>query len=406
MMTTTSTTTKYKIHKQQINKMTFESGLLATTFAPGFMVIGFLLWDNHWSGSVFALNMYKCNLATLGFVLVVCFSDNNNWNNVTMGNISFLFLSSTIGILIGDFVWLEALRILGAKKVIIMDCLKPFVASIIGNIFFNEQLHLSAYVGLFLTIVGVTMVSLEKKTATTTEESEQKEEETIEDIIPRSSSIEVISTEHDKLLKHNCEENHVTIDRQESYAELRKKGQQSTKTFIYGVINGVLNIILHAVGAALTKQYGQGMTTWQINMIRFGFAGICMAILSSTLSCHQKLSTLLSTKKTQNPVDMSLSSSLRRKTTPWYALPNLTRNSWIHISIGVAFVTFLHPALVYYAMFQIPLALVLTLDSIGPLYSLPFAWMLQKEVPTCKAYLGVFLSIGGIVILSFKGMAQ
>jgi drug/metabolite transporter (DMT)-like permease len=143
------------------------------------------------------------------------------------------------------------------------------------------------------------------------------------------------------------------------------------------------------------------MTTWQINMIRFGFAGICMATLSSTLSCHQKLSTLL-TKR--NPGEMS--SSSRTNTITWYALPNLTRNSWIHISIGVAFVTFLHPALVYYAMFQIPLALVLTLDSIGPLYSLPFAWMLQKEIPTCKAYLGVFLSIGGIVILSFKGVAQ
>lgn len=71
---------------------------------------------------------------------------------------------------------------------------------------------------------------------------------------------------------------------------------------------------------------------------------------------------------------------------------------------GVAFVTFLHPALVNYAMFQIPLALLLTLDSIGPLYSLPLGWIIQNERPTFSACVGAALAVGGIVILAFKGM--
>jgi len=89
---------------------------------------------------------------------------------------------------------------------------------------------------------------------------------------------------------------------------------------------------------------------------------------------------------------------------PWYALPEMTVSSWIHVCFGVLFVTFLQPVLVVLAMFEIPLALLLTLESIGPLYSLPFSWVLQKEKPTFKACIGAVFSVGGIVILCFRGM--
>ena len=41
----------------------------------------------------------------------------------TTQNVGFLILSSTFGIIIGDVLWLEALRLLGAKHVIVIDSL-------------------------------------------------------------------------------------------------------------------------------------------------------------------------------------------------------------------------------------------------------------------------------------------
>ena len=49
-------------------------GLIAAISAPLFMTIGFLIWDIEWKkagGSAFALNMFKCNLASLAF-LIMC----------------------------------------------------------------------------------------------------------------------------------------------------------------------------------------------------------------------------------------------------------------------------------------------------------------------------------------------
>lgn len=74
--------------------------------------------------------------------------------------------------------------------------------------------------------------------------------------------------------------------------------------------------------------------------------------------------------------------------------------------LGIACVSFMCPALTNYAMFQISLALLLTLESIGPLYSLPLSYLLQEEIPTYKACVGAALAVTGIVILSFKGMTD
>lgn len=54
-------------------------------------------------------------------------------------------------------------------------------------------------------------------------------------------------------------------------------------------------------------------------------------------------------------------------------------------------------------MFQIPLALLLTLESIGPLYSLPLALVIQKEFPSLQASVGAVLAVSGIALLSLEG---
>lgn len=53
------------------------SGLLAAILAPFFVALGFIIWENTWkeaSGSAFALNLFKCNLAFLGSLIVSIYS--------------------------------------------------------------------------------------------------------------------------------------------------------------------------------------------------------------------------------------------------------------------------------------------------------------------------------------------
>lgn len=59
-------------------------------------------------------------------------------------------------------------------------------------------------------------------------------------------------------------------------------------------------------------------------------------------------------------------------------------------------------ALTNYAMFQIPLALLLSLESIGPLYSLPLALVMHKECPSFRASIGTMFAVTGIALLSLQ----
>lgn len=206
----------------------------------------------------------------------------------------------------------------------------------------------------------------------------------------------------------------------------------------------ISNVVLHTLGATLTKKYGAEMTTWEINFVRFGFSGLCMLLLTLLLRMRDRLSwescqswqfqsytsiKVLTTAThhcgsiptTTNltpsaPSEMELteygdepspsispSSSFVHQEAHWYALPNLSRASWIRVIIGVAFVSFIHPALTNYAMFQIPLALLLTLESIGPLYSLPLALAMHNEYPSFRASIGAVFAVAGIVLLSLQG---
>ncbi|KAG7344545.1 EamA-like transporter family protein [Nitzschia inconspicua] len=369
--------------------MSFGLGLLAVTVAPCWMVLGFFVWDNHWTASAFALNLFKSNLASLGFLVVVLVSNSigNHPQLFTTTNVGYLMLSSTVGILVGDWTWLEGMRILGARKIIVMDCFKPFLAALFGRVFVGEQLHIGAYLGLLLTIVGVLIVGLERENKTSHGDGCN------EDTVERQTHKDATPSEHDNLLPSSRDSNFFA--RQHSYVERRKQQQQqqSTQTYAYGLINGFLNILFHTVGSTLTKIYGAGMTTWEINLIRFGFAGLSMGLISSSLIVRSKLST---NQSRFNHLTVSL---------PWYSLPSLSASSWAHVCSGVMCVTFLHPSMVNYAMFQVPLALLLTLDSIGPLYSLPMGWMIQGDQPTYKACIGACLSVGGIIILSLKGVS-
>ncbi|KAL7570654.1 hypothetical protein ACA910_014928 [Epithemia clementina (nom. ined.)] len=478
--TTTTTTT------------TTPTGLIAALLAPLLSVVGVMIWDHSWiGGSPFALNMYKCNMASIGFLILTLWTTNhhhppnsssstmvetsndssitsNDMNHVDIDDddeensqgdrttmamvIGGLLVSSTLGILIGDWAWLEGLRLLGARKVIVVDCLKPFLAAVLGHVVLGEPLGgIWAMVGLFLTALGVLLVALEQEQRSHSHDNDDDEDEDgdKEDV----AVAETENRDHKKKdgggqggidetlpllqqptnLSNNTENKNggpsqkVLLEQQQStnsttssfsYAETRLRQQQQSLVkqndeegsttpkqnqhklqLAYGLFVAIINVVFHSFGALLTKSFGRSLSTWQINLVRFGFAGLVLLGISvsmhlwtlvypkSTFSSPSSSMPPTETNTVHSPLDQPHIESIDVEVAPWFALPFSTMNAhhWLRVSLGVLFVTFLGPTLINYALFQIPFALLLTLESIGPLYSLPISvllWVIATTTTT------------------------
>ena len=408
------------------------TGLLAGIAAPFFMALGFIIWDVTWKkfgGSAFALNLFKCNLASLGFLIIVFIlgwettttppsneNENNrdmndNENVFTLQSILFLILSGFIGIIIGDLAWLEALRLLGATKVLIIDSIKPFSAAIMGWLFLGETIsNPIAYSGIILTVLGIFVVSLEKERLQEQQQKQKQEKQqqqgsyddlasaahethtndlaVLNNLDDSSTNVhnndvnecnDIINEEGAVRIEKNVDvDDNITIDEHGSWWNFR------------GYILAVLNVLLDTYGSLLTKQHGGGMSTWAINLIRFGSAGIIMITIS--IASHLIMTFKQDTKLINTRVG-------KEKQTPWYSLPSMNVKAWMKICIGVLFVTFICPALSNYALFQITLVLALTVGSISPLYALVLEWPFHGNKPTIQATCGALLAVGGVVIL-------
>jgi drug/metabolite transporter (DMT)-like permease len=432
--------------------MTFALGVTASLAAPLIMTLGFLVWEHHWQGSAFALNLFKCNVASVGFLILAVSTRRLAQEEIlddavfTTRAVGYLFLSSTIGIVIGDWTWLQALQILGAQRVIFMDSLKPFLAAVLGWLVLDEELRLAALGGIVLTVAGVVLVAVEKEqpTAIVVEEQTDCESGTDNAVdkpapplldLQRDGSLQLNETEHsvdnDKdntpltlsvptlsqttAERDSDDRNDNPVRPEASLPESSEKDEnsdipESRNNLRLGYAMSILNVGLDTYGAVLIKEHGVRMTVWEINLLRFGFAGVVML-------CPSVIMRLWTTAMPRNvPIPQSSSAEpsivaeVEPKTlqTPWYCLPldTMTRSNWGHVLVGVLLVTFLTPALTNYALFQIALALALTLGSVGPLYSLPLVFWYHHKAPTLTATLGAVLAVAGIVILAFRGTLE
>jgi hypothetical protein len=85
------------------------------------------------------------------------------FSTFTLADTLFLILSAFIGIVVGDLLWLEALQLIGARRVIVVDTLKPFCAALFGYLLLGESVNWFSGLGMLLTMTGVLFVSLEKE---------------------------------------------------------------------------------------------------------------------------------------------------------------------------------------------------------------------------------------------------
>ena len=410
-------------------------GVIAALLAPFFMSLGFFIWDTRWSGSAFALNLFKCNVASTWFAIMAGirgFSVDGSIEVFTITSVGYLTLSSTLGIIIGDVLWLEALRLLGAKHVIVADSLKPFAAAILGRFILGEALHPLGYVGMTLTVIGVGIVAWEGQ---------------------NSNSIAKCDEVNNKDEIHHSEEQQQQIFEDTS---ADKSVHVNLNEYKRGYVCAILNVLADSFGSLFTKQHGVGMTTWTINLIRFGFAGLILLIISIGMRFHQKwfvpdnsltkieedadiaatthiddtgntlreTSTTEASKKSKTKVEVATPNTTNHiqdngnargeavMTEPpennsvprWFELPTLTTKTWLQITLGVAFVTFLCPALEKFALMQIALGLCAAVASVGPLYGVLMDWLFKSRRPTVIGCIGAVLAIGGVVVLCAYGI--
>ena len=85
-------------------------------------------------------------------------------------------LSSMLGIVIGDCCWLAAMQQLGARRLILLSALKPFVAAGFGVLCLHEQLPWRALAALALTMAGVLAAALPSKAPSSTTSSSSTHE--------------------------------------------------------------------------------------------------------------------------------------------------------------------------------------------------------------------------------------
>mmetsp|Transcript_30985 Transcript_30985/g.66693 ORF Transcript_30985/g.66693 Transcript_30985/m.66693 type:complete len:95 (+) Transcript_30985:182-466(+) len=87
-------------------------GLSTASLAPLVYVVGFIIWGTSWKSSAYALNLFKCTLASLIFMII---AQSTPTNNQAPFDQLMIMVSSVIGIVIGDNTWLMALKMIGAR---------------------------------------------------------------------------------------------------------------------------------------------------------------------------------------------------------------------------------------------------------------------------------------------------
>ena len=279
---------------------------------------------------------------------------------------------------------------------------------------------------MILTVIGVAVVSLEEQRSSARKDSTNNNRD-------NEKQIEQTETTDRSGFDNEEEEIDNTIEEQQNSNSKHQLSIEDTtehtnsngkrvihfsrESSVYrrGYICAIINVLADSFGSLLTKQYGAGMTTWSINLIRFGFAGVVLICISIVMRIHDHYSASLSIESSIEPQndqdnndrdnDTSITTTKPPSSPPlWYRLPKLSNIGWLQITAGVGLVTFLCPSLSNFALFQIALGLAISLGSIGPLYGLLLDWPFKGKRPTLCGCIGVVLTIAGVVILCVWGV--
>jgi drug/metabolite transporter (DMT)-like permease len=111
--------------------------------------------------SPLVLNFSK-GVVSIAFVLITLLLQGNFLPETTPAALGLLILSGAIGIGIGDTAYFEALYCLGARRALLLEALAPPLSAVLALLFLQEHLTWQSWLGIALTIGGVTWVVVER----------------------------------------------------------------------------------------------------------------------------------------------------------------------------------------------------------------------------------------------------
>jgi drug/metabolite transporter (DMT)-like permease len=366
--------------------------LIAGILAPGLLTVGLFIWQNRWKKDALTLNAFKCSFASIFFgVIVASFSYQSSKDQYSVDAVGYMMLSSVLGIIIADTWWLIALERLGARRMITIDAVKPFLALAFGSFVLQDEVGTMAIIGIVCTSFGILLVNLEKREEDVTEDSLVTKVDThtntlltddgmqspkVQQVVNMPEKVDIVANGGNIELTNQAFSN----SNQENEISVTVNGKVDNGIDIVAYLYALGNVVLDVYAATLIVKWHMRMSSADVNLIRFGFAGVVLVLV-------------IGIKRQQFDVLKFMFHESSRSMSD-----QMSRSDWFAVSGGIVFVTVLTPLINTWVLFKLPLAVAITLNSTCPLWSLPVAYFHREEI-SVKAILGALLATGGIVLL-------
>lgn len=339
------------------------ASIAVTLASPLLTTIGLIFYET-WTGSAVALNLVKCTWGSSLFLLVIAAvyltAEPPDLPNADVA--SWLLLSSILGIVVGDVMWLRSLQMLGTRRVMLLGTLQPLFAMVAGSLLLGQPITATPYtsLGVVVTCAGLALSALGKPTSA---------KETY--VVSAQHSVTVEEMPHAGSADHHAI---LTVGAANAHASWRH--------LIVGALLAAGNVAFDVAGAVITRYHGQQLSTWTINLVRFGSASVITAAGMACARCY---------------------SSLREEPPPkWALIPALSPRGWATIFLGASMVTFTAPALLNFSLFYISLGAWTALSSLGPVYAVLVLCALRGEVTPPAGLAGAALAAIGATIVSLS----
>ena len=261
--------------------------------APGLMAFGLFVWADAWTRSPLALNTFKCGLGgSLFGVVVLIFYRRPMPRNAVL----WLAFSSLLGIVIADTLWLAALQILGARRMIAIDALKPFVAAFMGWLLLGDVVPWLGYLGVVICALGVYLLNVES--------AAKEEDDGVASDAPPPPADARSSPRRDAAARDPdvVEADDVAVE------------EATEPPYLRGYAYATVNVVLDVYAATITVAERGPLSSAEVNLLRFGLAAVLLILVWVLREGRRKSD----------------------------AKP-MARRDWLRVALGVVFVTFLTP---------------------------------------------------------------
>ena len=327
---------------------------LAGVGSPVSSTVGQFLWAGQpIIKHALPLNLFKCTLASglFAIVLGVQLCAGRALATISPAVLGWLVLSAFFGIVIGDVMWLRAIELLGPVNCIMLGSFQPLISACFGWLFLGQTLPSGALIGVLFISVGLALPWLKSW-------------------LPRAS---LASLDAGAAASRDVEV--------AGAKAVTSKAQPSARRWVLGAMLQLFNVLADSVGSVITRRHGVGLSTWQINLVRFGSSGVLLTLF------------FLLTR---------LVARVRTRTPPAFArFPEQSRHAWTLTSAGVLLVTFAAPAMGNVALFGLPLGAWQALTATSPLWTLPVMIWLEKRRPEAHEVARALIVAAGAVLVSW-----